>query len=159
MKALDKLDLQILNLLQENAKLTNKEIAHHLGLTVTPVYERIKRLEREGYIKAYVAIIDKAKVGYPLTAFCDVSLKEHSNKYLAKFAEEIKALEEVQEIYHIAGMYDYLLKISVPDMQTYQEFVVNKLAAIDNIGNVQSSFVMKDMKHTHSLKLKTPGIR
>lgn len=154
MKELDMTDRRILNILQENAKLANKEIAARLNMTTTPVYERIKKLEEGGYIKKYVALVDKEKLGFSLVAFCDVSLKEHSRAYLMKFENEVGSLVEVIKCYHIAGMYDYLLKVVVKDMAAYQDFIVNKLAALDNIGNVQSSFVMKEIKYTTSLLIE-----
>ncbi len=153
MKILDPIDLRILDLLQEDAKLTNKEIAAQLGMSTTPVYERIKKLEEKGYISQYVALVDRKKLGFPLVAFCNVSLKEHSNKYLKIFEREVLSLNEVIECYHIAGAFDYLLKVLAQDMGTYQDFIVNKLAKLENIGNVQSSFVMTEVKY--STKIKT----
>ncbi len=145
---LDKFDIGILRLLQQDAKLTTKEIAAQLGLTNTPVYERIKRLERKGYIKKYVALLDKHKIDRSLTAFCNVSLKVHSKIFLDRFEKEILELEEVMECYHIAGLYDYLLKVVVKDMEQYRNFITQKLAVFENIGNVQSSFVMTTIKHS-----------
>ncbi len=145
MKELDAIDLRILKLLQQNAKLTNKEIAATIGMTITPVYERIKRMEESGFIRSYVALLDKEKMGFALVAYCNVSLKQHTQAYLENFEKEIRAIPEVTECYHIAGMYDYLLKAVVKDMQAYQQFIVNKLAKLDNIGTVQSSFVMKEI--------------
>ncbi len=151
---LDDIDLQILMLLQENAKLTNKEIAANLGLTTTPVYERIKRLEKRGFIKNYVALVDRRKVGMGLMAFLSVSLKEHSKKALLKFEQEIIQFPKVLECYHIAGQYDFILKIMVRDMQDYHNFTFNKLATMHNIGHVQSDFVMNDIKLSTSIPLK-----
>jgi DNA-binding Lrp family transcriptional regulator len=146
----DVLDSEILKMLQEDAKYTNKEIAAALGLTTTPVFERIKRLEKEGFILRYVALCDASKLGFQLTSFCNVSLKEHAKEFLIRFEKDVQSLDEVMECYHIAGMYDYLLKVVVRDMQTYQNFVAKKLAALENIGRVQSSFVMTELKHaTH----------
>ncbi|NUQ26701.1 MAG: Lrp/AsnC family transcriptional regulator [Saprospiraceae bacterium] len=151
MKPLDPTDLRILNLLQEDAHLTNKEIAAELGLTTTPVFERVKRLEDEGYIHKYVALVDRSKLDYTLAAFCNVQLKEHARSYLKQFEDEVRSLREVIECYHIAGMFDYLLKVVVKDMNAYQDFIVNKLAVLDNIGNVQSSFVMTEVKYSTRL--------
>lgn len=153
MKSLDPIDLRILDLLQSDAKLTNKEVAAQLSMSTTPVYERIKKLEEKGYISRYVALVDRKKLGFPLVAFCNVSLKEHSNKYLQIFEREVLSLDEVIECYHIAGAFDYLLKVLAQDMGTYQDFIVNKLAKLENIGNVQSSFVMTEVKY--STKIKT----
>lgn len=150
---LDALDLRILDHLQDDAYATHKEIAAKLNMTTTPVFERIKRMERDGIIRKYTAVLDRQKLGLKLVAFCDVQLKEHSTPFLEKFELEIQSIEEVQEVYHIAGMYDYLLKVVVKDMEAYQAFVSKKLAALDNIGRVQSSFVMKEISHTTRFKL------
>ncbi|KYG79119.1 DNA-binding Lrp family transcriptional regulator [Roseivirga ehrenbergii] len=144
----DKIDKQILRLLQLDAKKTTKEIAADLGLTTTPVHERIKKLEREGYIQQYSIRIDRKKVGLMMMAFCSVSLKNHERAFIEKFEQDIQLLDEVIDCYHIGGMFDYLLKVLVPDMDAYQRFISKKLADLDNIGNVQSSFVMSEIKHS-----------
>ena len=144
---LDAIDNQILRILAQNAKLTIKEIASELSLTVTPTHERIKKLEKEGYILGYKAQVNKKKLGLSLIAFCSVSLKNHQRNYIERFEEDVHHLDEVIDCYHIGGMFDYLLKVVIPDMATYQEFVSKKLADLENIGNVQSSFVMSEIKH------------
>jgi Lrp/AsnC family leucine-responsive transcriptional regulator len=144
--ALDATDLRILRLLQINSKLTNKEIAEEVGLTITPVYERIKRLEENGFIRHYRAELDRHLLGFEMIAFCNVSLKEHNRNYLDEFEKAVEELHEVVECYHIAGMFDYLLKVVITDMPAYHSFIIDKLAALDNIGNVQSMFVMKEIK-------------
>lgn len=151
---LDKTDVQILELLQSDALLTNKELADKLGKTVTPVYERIRRLENEGYISRYCAIVDKNKVGKNLVAFTNVQLKQHAQGILLSFEKAIVKFEEVMECYHMTGMYDYLLKVVVADMNEYQSFIVNKLAKLADIGTVQSSFVMTEVKHETAYKIK-----
>ena len=153
MYKLDKTDIQILSFLQKDSKLTNKEIAAQLNLTTTPVYERIKKMEREGVIDRYVALINPSKVGLQLTAFCNVSLKEHSKEFIEQFEHEISKFSEVNECYHIAGMYDYLLRVIVADMSAYQNFIINKLATLENIGQVQSSFVMTKIKSSTAINL------
>jgi len=150
---IDSTDKSILALLQNDGKITYKEVASQLNLTTTPVYERIKRLEREGYIKSYKAILDRKKIGLNLLAFCNISLKEHQATYLVQFEKDIKDFNEVIACYHIAGMYDYLIKISVEDMDVYQHFIANKLANIKNIARVQSSFVMTEVKSAIDLPL------
>lgn len=152
-KPIDPTDLRILNFLQKDGRLTNKELAARLGLTTTPVYERVKRLEEDGIIKGYAAVVDRCKLKYDLVAFCNVSLKEHAREYLKKFEAEVRAFREVCEVYHIAGMFDYLLKVIVKDMNDYQDFIVNKLATLDNIGNVQSSFVMTEIKYNSGIEI------
>jgi len=143
---LDPTDIRILTLLQYNAKLTNKEIAESVGMTVSPVFERIKRLEEKGVIKKYMAHVDRILIGLDMIAFCNVSLKEHNREYLDRFESEISVFPEVIECYHIAGLFDYLLKVAVKDMNAYHHFIIDKLAALDNIGNVQSMFVMNEIK-------------
>lgn len=143
---LDEIDRKILTLLSSNAKMGNKEIAAEIGLTVTPTFERIKRLERQGVIKGYSVQLDKKKIGKGLHVICQVSLKAHNLDLLVGFEDEVVHLNEVSACYHIAGNYDYLLSIEVKDMDEYQKFLKEKLASIPNIANVQSSFVMSNLK-------------
>ncbi len=151
MRPLDNTDRRIIDLLQSDAKLTNKEVAAQLNMTTTPVYERIKRMEEDGYIRKYVALADKDKLGLSILAFCNVSLKEHARDYLLNFETQVRSLPEVIECYHIAGLFDYLLKVVVPDMPAYHDFIVKKLATFDYIGNVQSMFVMTEIKYSTKL--------
>jgi DNA-binding Lrp family transcriptional regulator len=144
---LDRTDVEILVLLQNNARLTHKEIAHAIHKTITPVYERIKRLEREGYIKGYRTLVDRNKIGQSLVALTNVQLKEHTQEMLGSFETAIVQFPEVMECYNMTGVYDYLLKIVVPDMNGYQYFVMNKLARLPNIHQVQSSFIMTEIKN------------
>jgi Lrp/AsnC family leucine-responsive transcriptional regulator len=151
--ALDAADRVILRLLQQNAYLTTKEIAAQLDLTTTPVHERIKRLEREGYIERYTAVVSRRKVGLPLLVFCDVALKEHNREYLLRFERFVGQFDEVLECYHVTGQYDYTLKVVVADMDAYQRFIKEKLATLENIGRVQSHFVMTEVKSTTALPM------
>lgn len=153
MKQLDNTDYRILEMLQTDAKATIKEISTTLGMTTTPVYERIKRMEESGYITNYVALLNRKLLGYHMVAFCNLSLKEHAQPFIQRFEKEVKSLEEVVECYHIAGMYDYLLKVIVKDISDYQQFITQKLATIDNIGNVQSSFILQEIKSSTALSL------
>ncbi|MCC7400594.1 MAG: Lrp/AsnC family transcriptional regulator [Chitinophagaceae bacterium] len=146
MNPLDLTDTRILMLLQNDARLTNKEIADKLGKTITPIYERIRRLEQQGYIQRYVAVLDRNKIDKGLVAFTNVQLKEHSHPMLKAFEKDIVKFGEVMECYHMTGVYDYLLKIVVKDINEYQNFIVNKLAKLSNIGTVQSGFVMTEIK-------------
>lgn len=149
---IDPTDRRILQLLQENADHTNKEIAAKLGMSITPIFERIKKLKTNGVIKRIIAIVDKKALGKTLTAYCNVSLKVHAKDFLEEFERDIANLKEVQECYHIAGQYDYMLKVNTKDIDTYQLFITKKLAGLENIGNVQSSFVMKEIKHTYTIE-------
>lgn len=139
---MDHHDKKIVSLLQKDAKLTIKEIAAKVKLSTTPVHERIKKLESSGVIKAYKARVDRKKIGLPLMVFCNVNLNQHQSSYIKQFEKDILQFNEVLECYHVAGIYDYLMKIAVSNMEHYQQFVADKLASLDNIAKVQSSFVM-----------------
>lgn len=141
-RKLDEIDLKLLALLSENGRAGSKELAAKVGLTVTPTFERIKRLERTKVIQGYKAIINPEAVDKGLMIFCYVSLKEHNADLIQEFENSIVHLEEATECFHVAGDYDYTLTIEVKDIQQYQEFLKTKLAAIPNIANVQSSFVL-----------------
>lgn len=145
---IDATDIAILKLLQENAKMRMKDIADQLNMTITPIYERIKKMERNGVITNYTIHIDERCLGYQLTAYCSVTLKEHSKIGLEQFEKEIMHLSQVLECNHLSGNFDYLLKVVVKDMSDYQSFISNQLAGLENIGQVQSYFVMKSVKQT-----------
>lgn len=151
---IDKIDKEILRLVQQDAKMTNKEIAARLGMTITPIFERIKRLERDDYVLGYNARIDRHKIDLPIAAYCTISLDSHHFEFLEQFEKDVQQLEEVVECYHIAGMFDYLLKIYVASMEDYQQFVSKKLAKLPNLRKVQSSFVMTEVKKANGLPIK-----
>ena len=148
---LDKNDLAILRLLQENARITVKEISAKIHLSTTPVHERIKRLEQTGVIRQYATLVDHAKVKKGLMVICYVSLKEHSKNAGIKFIKAINELNEVIECYNISGEFDFMLKVVEENMDSYYDFHVNRLSQIENMGNVQSVFVMGIIKQTHQL--------
>lgn len=148
MELLDDTDLKILRILQKDSKKTTKDIAKLLHLTASPVYERIRRLEKKGFIKKYVALVDKKLVDCPVTAICMVSLRYHDEGFIDKFDTQIKALPEVQECYHMAGKVDFFLKINLRSLEEYHEFVRLKLSKIENIGVLESYFVLKEIKAT-----------
>lgn len=150
---LDAIDLRILRALQENARLTTKELAARVNLSTTPVFERLKRLEKDGWIKKYVAVLDAEKLGRGFTVFCSVKLKQMSRQVARDFVSIIRDIPQVAECYNISGEYDYLLKIQSPDMKYYNEFIINVLGNIDAIGSVLSSFVMNEIKNTHAVYL------
>ncbi len=153
MLKLDTTDQAILQHLQENALLTTKELSSRLNLSYTPVYERVRRLEKEGVIKKYVALINREKIGKNLIAFCNISLKEHSRANGEKFVKAVLSFEEVVECYNISGGYDFMLKVVVNGMPEYQQFLMNKLGTLDSIGNTHSIFVMSEIKHETALKV------
>jgi Lrp/AsnC family leucine-responsive transcriptional regulator len=151
LRPLDEKDLEILRLLQENAKMTVREIASKIHLSPTPVHERIKRLEDSGVITQYAALVDHSKVNKGLMIICYVSLKEHNKKTGAKFIKAINDLKEVIECYNISGQFDFMLKVVVENMDAYYDFHVNKLGQLENTGQLQSTFVMGIIKQTHQL--------
>ena len=148
---LDSKDLAILHLLQKNARITVKEISQQMHLSTTPVHERIKRMEASGVIKQYATLVDHTKVKKGLMVICYVSLKEHNKNAGNKFIKTIHELNEVIECYNISGEFDFMLKVVCEDMNTYYDFHVNKLSQIENMGHVQSVFVMGVIKQTHQL--------
>ncbi len=153
MEHLDKIDIEILKTLQSDSNITTKELANKVNLSVTPVFERIKKLEKEGYIKKYVAILDAEKLNKSLMAFCSITLKEHTKTIGHKFVKDITALSEVVACYNISGDYDFLLQILVKDMKHYQDFVLNSLGLIENIGSAHTTFVMGEIKQSHEVPI------
>ncbi len=151
---LDTTDKAILRLLQKNGKYTIKELASKLNLTATPIFERIKRLEKEKFIESYKAILNRKKIGLSLLVFSNVTLKSHEATFISKFEQDILQFDEVIECYHTAGVYDYLIKVMVKNMDEYHNFVAKKLASIENIGQVQSAFVMTEVKSTSNLPVQ-----
>jgi Lrp/AsnC family leucine-responsive transcriptional regulator len=150
---LDTIDKKLLGFLQEDCKRTTKEYALQLGLSTTAVYERIKRLEKAGVIKKYVALVDKRKANIDFTVLCHVKLIQHIKEYVLQFEREVQKLEEVSECFHVSGDYDYILKIHVTDMTAYRDFMVTKLTALNNIGSTQSSFMISEVKNTTAVSL------
>lgn len=149
----DEIDSKLLSMLQEDCKKTTKEYANHLNLSVTAVYERIKRLEKAGIITRYVALIDKRKVDKAFVVLCHVKLIQHAKAYVLQFEKEVQQLQEVLECYHTSGDYDYILKIYVKNMEAYRDFMVTKLTALNHIGSTQSSFVINEVKQTTAINL------
>ena len=147
----DKKDLAILKLLQENARITVKEIAQKVHLSTTPVHERIKRMEETGVIKQYATLVDPSKVKKGLIVICYVSLKQHGKNAGVKFIKRIQELNEVVECFSISGEFDFMLKVICEDMNAYYDFHVNKLSEIENVGHLQSIFVMGIIKQTQQI--------
>lgn len=147
MEALDKIDIEILRILQENSRLTTKEIASRVNLSTTPVFERIKRLEESGYIKKYIALLDAGKLNRGFSVYCCVKLRRLTRDIAHNFNCVIKEIHEVVECYNISGEYDFLLKVCAPDMKYYREFILNVLGSIDGLGSLTSMFVMDEVKH------------
>ena len=148
---LDQKDLAILKLLQHNARITVKEISEKVNLSTTPVFERIRWMEKSGVIKQYATLVDPAKLNRRLAVIVYVSLKQHNKTAGSKFVKAINDMNEVLECYSISGEFDFMLKVVVEDMNAYYDFHVNRLSELENIGNVQSIFVMGVVKDTHVL--------
>ena len=153
MMTLDETDLQILKTLQKNAKLTTKELADAVHLTPTPVFERQKRLEKQGYIKKYVAVLDPEKLNQGLLVFCKVKLQQINHEMADAFTRRIMRIPEVTECYNISGDGDYLLKVCVSSMQKYQQFILDKLGDFPYISQVRSFFVMDTLKLTYGFPM------
>jgi Lrp/AsnC family leucine-responsive transcriptional regulator len=149
----DTTDKHLLQLLQTDSKQTNKALAHQLNLSVTAVYERIKKLENNGVIKNYVALVNKEAVQKDFVAFCHIKLEKHSQDYVIRFEREVAKINEVLECYHISGDYDYLLKVLVEDMEAFREFMVKKLTNIEHIGSTYSMFMINEVKHTTAITI------
>lgn len=150
---LDSTDKKLINLLQKDCKQTTKRLATQLNLSVTAIYERIKKLEKEKIIKQYVAIIQKNKIDRSFLIFCHLKLIQHSKEYVTNFEREVIKLEEVSECFHVSGDYDYILKIYVKDMEAYREFMINKLTALNHIGSTHSIFTIGEVKNTTAITL------
>jgi Lrp/AsnC family leucine-responsive transcriptional regulator len=153
MKDLDETDMRILNILQENSDLTTKELAVKVNLSPTPVFERVKRIEKAGYIKKYVAILNAEKLSRGFIVFCNIRLKQHSKELGMQFMRAINDINEITECYNISGDHDFMVKIHVENMPHYQDFLLNSMGKIDNIGSLQSIFVMGEIKHSYSIPL------
>lgn len=150
---LDEVDKKILNLLQQDSRQTNKALAVSTGLSVTAVYERIRKMEREGVISKYVVLLDRKKIQRAFIVFCHIKLVQHSRDFLSRFESQVRKLEEVMECFHVSGDYDYILKVHVNDMDAYREFMVNKLTTLDHIGSTHSSFVISEVKNSTDFPL------
>jgi Lrp/AsnC family leucine-responsive transcriptional regulator len=151
---MDAIDKRILMVLQNDAKANIKMIAEKSGLSVSPTFARIKKLEQLGYIKKYVALLDEVKIGKSIQVFCQVTLSIHSKEVIDNFKKQIAKLHDVMGCYHVSGNYDFLLKIAVKDMNEYQQFAVEKLSVIEGISNVQSTFVLEEIKNEVAHKLQ-----
>jgi len=151
MQQLDKLDKQILNILQINSKRTIKDIAKELNLSTTPIFERIKRMEAQGVISQYVALVDPHKLDKKLRIFVEISVSDHTIKSIDKFVAEIIKHPEVIECHHVTGDSDFLLIIVTKDIEAYNDFISNKLSKVSNIGKVRSAFSLSIKKKTTAL--------
>ena len=148
---MDSIDKKLLQFLQTDSKKTTKELSLKLNLSVTAVYERIKKLEREGIIERYVVLVNRSKVEKGFVVFCHLKLVQHTKEFLTKFESEVVKLTEILECHHVSGDYDYILKIAVKDMEAYRDFLVTKLTTLEHIGSTHSTFVISEVKNTTAL--------
>lgn len=148
---LDSVDIQILRSLQQDARITIKDLSREVNLSASPVFERIKRMEREGYIKRYVTVLDAEKLHKGFIVFCSVRLSPLNKKVAEEFCKIIQNIPEVTECYNISGHYDYLLKVHSPDMKYYQEFILNTLGQLSMLGSLESTFVMEEVKNAFGI--------
>ena len=150
---MDSIDKKLLQLLQADTKKTTKELSLKLNLSVTAVYERIKKLEREGIIDKYVVLLNRNKINKGFVVFCHLKLLQHTKEFINQFEKEVVKLDEVLECFHVSGDYDYILKICIKDMEEYREFMVTKLTTLQHIGSTHSTFMIGEVKNTTSFTL------
>ncbi|PQA60677.1 MULTISPECIES: Lrp/AsnC family transcriptional regulator [Siphonobacter] len=150
---LDTIDRQLLNLLQENALLTVRELAERVHLSITPVHDRIKKLENQGIIEKYVALINRKRIGRGMMVYCFITLDKQRQESFQEFNEAIRQLPEVLECSVVSGNFDYLLKVIVSDMEAYNTFYQSKLSVLHSVSHMSSSFVMEEVKSTTQIGL------
>jgi DNA-binding Lrp family transcriptional regulator len=153
MLKLDEIDRKILTQLQENCRITVKELSENLGLSPTPIFERIKKMENAGLITQYVALLDQKMLNLGLTAFLHVAIKDHSRAALDEFLDKITAYPEVMECHHVTGDFDFIIKVVTEDMESYNEFILQKLSIVPHLGKVQSQFSLSVRKDTTAFEL------
>ena len=154
MERLDETDLMILDALQEDSSLTNRQLAQKVHRSPTPVFERVKKMKDEGYIKKYVAILDVDKLNCAFMAICNIKMKQHSYENAQKIMQAVQEMDEIAECYNITGDYDFQLKIYVSSMKEYQQFVMKILGELDCIGGLSSSFIMGVVKNEYKVPIR-----
>lgn len=150
----DKIDIAILNLIQVDSRITIKEMAKQLNLSTTPIFERLKKLEKEKVIHRYVVLLDPKKIGKKLQVFVHITVADHSIHAINNFVNHIEQFNEILECFHVTGDYDFLLKIVVEDIDVYNEFVTQKLSTVPNIGKITSSFSLSTKKRNTAFHLR-----
>jgi DNA-binding Lrp family transcriptional regulator len=151
---MDQIDLKILEYLQTDAKITAKDLAARLALSATPIYERIRKLEKQGIIKRYVAILDPDMLDKSLVVFLNLTIKEHNMEARSRLLKKLTDLDEITELYHTSGTYDFVAKVRFANVKEYKEFLVNKVASIENISDIESHIVLEEIKHSTQINLK-----
>ena len=150
-QTLDDTDLAILRALQEDCRLTTKELSAKIHLSTTPTFERLRRLERQGFIHKYVAVLDAEKLERGFVVFCHISMKQINTRIAEDFQQQVEGWNEVSECYNVSGSCDYILKVFVSSMSKYQKFIIEKLGTLDYIARIQSTFVMDTLKLTYGI--------
>ncbi len=150
---MDSIDKKILEILQTDAMKTAKEMAGELALTPTPIYERIRKLENQGFIKQYVALLDADLIGQNIVVFMNIAIKEHQTEARNEFVNQMKALDAVSELYHTSGSFDFLVKVRFNTIKEYKDFLVNEVASIPNISDIDSQIVLEEIKYSTKLNL------
>ncbi|HRF59671.1 MAG TPA: Lrp/AsnC family transcriptional regulator [Fimbriimonadaceae bacterium] len=151
---LDEVDVNILRLLMEDGRITNADIARKVGLSAPSVLQRVRKLEDLGVIRGYTVVVDPATLGYSLTVMAQISLALHQEQPIDRFVRAVQEIPEVQACYHVSGEFDYLLKIVVQDMKSYEALIKDRLSKIKGIGKIHSCFVLATAKEVHSLPLE-----
>ena len=150
---MDKIDRKILVELQKNAKQNTKAIANKVGLSLTPTYDRIKKLEQTEVIKSYVALLNRDKIGKKIVAYCQVTLLKHQKDLISDFKDQTLLLPEIMECHHISGNFDFLLKVVLEDISDFHQFINEKLSVFDGISTIHSSFVLDSVKNSSAFEL------
>ena len=151
---LDELDRKLLGLMQKDATLTVAALSEHVGLSTTPCWKRIRRLEDEGYIEKKVAILNRARVGLPVTVFVSIRTSQHDEKWLSEFAAAVSRMPEVVELYRMSGEVDYLMKVVTSDISGYDRFYKRLIKAV-KLSDVSSAFAMEQIKYSTEMPLAT----
>ena len=154
MTKLDSIDRKILTILQQNARITNKELASQLGLSPPPTLERVKKLEQGGYITGYAARLDPKKIELGMIMMVSVSLHHHSKDAIDEFYRAVESLDEVLECYHVTGEDDFMLKVVSKDIMEYEQFVREKLTKLNSLGKIKSSVVLSTLKNSFSYPIR-----
>jgi Lrp/AsnC family leucine-responsive transcriptional regulator len=151
---LDKVDKSMLRALQADGRLSNVELARKISLSPPAAHARLRRLEKDGYIRQYTAVVDREKAGYDLLCFIHISLQMHQVTQVEKFREATRKMPEVLECHHITGEYDYLLKVVLKNRKDLERFVVDKLTPIPGVARIHTSLVFTEVKSTMALPLE-----
>ncbi len=150
---MDNTDRKILEILQKDAMKTAKEMASELSLTTTPIYERIKKLENAGFIKQYVALLNADLLGKNIMVFMNITIKDHHSDKRDEFVRHMESLDEVAEFYHTSGSFDFLVKVRFASIKEYRDFLVNEVASIHNISDIDSQIVLEEIKYSTRISL------